>query len=189
MKYESLPAEIRKRIAELAMERCGTTQKDVEQIFGDLHSKECINIGLGFIWPQSSEGYNFWHMLFVFERLDYLYNRTAEMFYFKEDKSSPINAGAAELTAMFGTQKSNAIIKERINASIDMVEHVSEFCVAPHYDEASGSLYQFARHQKLNVWEFDLVKRIVRCRKKGSFKKDLEKTKLLIDLYVEDYGN
>lgn len=57
-----------------------------------------------------------------------------------------------------------------------------------YYDNSKGSLYQFAEHHKLNAWEFDIVKRIVRCREKGNFIKDLEKTKKVIDLYLLEYG-
>jgi hypothetical protein len=56
-----------------------------------------------------------------------------------------------------------------------------------HYDNSNGSLYLFAEQQKLNAWEFDLTKRIVRCRKKGNFIQDLEKSKILIDLYIQEY--
>lgn len=56
-----------------------------------------------------------------------------------------------------------------------------------HYDNSNGSLYLFADKQGLNSWEFDIVKRIVRCRKKGNFKEDLEKTKFLIDLYLKEW--
>jgi hypothetical protein len=56
-----------------------------------------------------------------------------------------------------------------------------------HYDNSNGSLYMFADKQGLNTWEFDIVKRIVRCRKKGNFKEDLEKTKFLIDLYLKEW--
>lgn len=58
-----------------------------------------------------------------------------------------------------------------------------------HYDNSKGSLYKFAEEQNLNSWEFDLIKRIVRCRKKGQFKADLEKSKFLIDLYLEECSN
>lgn len=59
-----------------------------------------------------------------------------------------------------------------------------------YYDNSKGSLYQFAEDQKLNCWEFDIIKRVVRCRKKGNFIQDLEKTKFLIDLYLkENEGN
>jgi len=56
-----------------------------------------------------------------------------------------------------------------------------------YYDNSKGSLYQFAENQKLNSYEFDLIKRIIRCRKKGNFRQDLQKTKTLIDLYLQEY--
>ena len=56
-----------------------------------------------------------------------------------------------------------------------------------YYNNKKGSLYKFANDHGLNSWEFDILKRIVRCRKKGNFKEDLEKTKFLIDLYLREY--
>lgn len=56
-----------------------------------------------------------------------------------------------------------------------------------HYNNSNGSLYKFAEDYGLNSWEFDVVKRIVRCRKKGQFIEDLEKTKRVIDLYLKEY--
>jgi len=56
-----------------------------------------------------------------------------------------------------------------------------------HYDNSKGSLYKFSEEKQLNSWEFDIVKRVIRCRKKGNFKEDLEKTKFLIDLYLKEY--
>jgi hypothetical protein len=55
-----------------------------------------------------------------------------------------------------------------------------------HYNNKNGSLYLFAQQHELNAWEFDILKRIVRCRKKGQFKEDLEKTKRVIDLYLKE---
>jgi hypothetical protein len=57
-----------------------------------------------------------------------------------------------------------------------------------HYDNSNGSLYKFAQDQSLNAWEFDIIKRVVRCRSKGQFVSDLEKTKRVIDLYLKEYG-
>ena len=59
--------------------------------------------------------------------------------------------------------------------------------IKQYYDNSKGSIYKFCNDQSLNAWEFDLIKRIVRCRKKGQFKEDLEKTKILIDLYLNEY--
>lgn len=58
-----------------------------------------------------------------------------------------------------------------------------------YYNNEKGSLYKFAEDRGLNAWEADIIKRIVRCRKKGQFKLDLEKTKHLIDLYLKEYDN
>lgn len=57
-----------------------------------------------------------------------------------------------------------------------------------YYDNSKGSLYLFAEQQGLNPWEFDILKRVVRSRKKGNFKEDLEKTKVVIDLYLKEYN-
>ncbi len=58
-----------------------------------------------------------------------------------------------------------------------------------HYDNSKGSLYQFAEHHKLNSYEFDIIKRIIRCRKKGEFLNDLNKSKLVIDIYIKEHGD
>ena len=54
-----------------------------------------------------------------------------------------------------------------------------------HY-KGKDSLYKFAEDWQLNSYEFDIIKRIVRCRHKGSFEQDLEKTKDLIDIYLRE---
>lgn len=56
-----------------------------------------------------------------------------------------------------------------------------------HYNNEKGSLYLFAKQHDLNAWEFDIIKRISRCRKKCQFKEDLEKTKRVIDLYLKEF--
>lgn len=54
-----------------------------------------------------------------------------------------------------------------------------------HY-QGPYSLYKFAEDFKLNSYEFDIIKRIVRCRHKGSFEDDLNKTKDLINIYLTE---
>ena len=56
----------------------------------------------------------------------------------------------------------------------------------PYY-KGKDSLYKFAEEWGLNSWEFDCIKRLVRCRHKGEFEKDLLKTKDLIDIYLTEY--
>lgn len=57
-----------------------------------------------------------------------------------------------------------------------------------HYNNENGSLYKFCEEKGLNSYEFDIIKRVMRCRKKGQFLEDLEKTKFLIDLYIKEYN-
>lgn len=56
----------------------------------------------------------------------------------------------------------------------------------PHYDNSNGSLFQLAEQLGLNHWEFDILKRLVRCRKKGQFKEDLQKIKDTCDIYLNE---
>ena len=42
-----------------------------------------------------------------------------------------------------------------------------------HYDNSIMSVYKFCEIHNLNSYEYDLIKRIVRCRKKGNFIEDL----------------
>jgi hypothetical protein len=54
-----------------------------------------------------------------------------------------------------------------------------------HY-KGKDSLYKFAEEWQLTSYEFDIIKRVVRCRHKGTFQQDLEKTKDLIDIYLKE---
>ncbi len=54
-----------------------------------------------------------------------------------------------------------------------------------HY-RGKDSLYKFAEEWQLNSYEFDIIKRIVRCRHKGTFDQDLNKTKDLIYIYLQE---
>lgn len=57
-----------------------------------------------------------------------------------------------------------------------------------HYDNSNGSLYKFAEDHGLNAWEFDILKRVVRCRKKGQFLEDINKTIEVLKLYKKEYN-
>jgi len=58
----------------------------------------------------------------------------------------------------------------------------------PEYYKGTDSLYKFAEDWKLNSYEFDIIKRIVRCRHKGEFESDLKKTKEVINIYLKENG-
>lgn len=57
-----------------------------------------------------------------------------------------------------------------------------------HYT-GKDSLYKFATDWELNAYEFDILKRIVRCRRKGNFEQDLQKTKDVIDIYLKEFND
>jgi hypothetical protein len=68
-----------------------------------------------------------------------------------------------------------------------VVEEKEEtFVIDAHYDNTNGSLYKFAADHDLNAYEFEVIKRIVRCRKKGEWITDLEKTIRVIELYLKE---
>ena len=56
-----------------------------------------------------------------------------------------------------------------------------------HYNNENGSLYLFAQQHELNAYEFDIIKRVVRCRKKGYFHEDLAKSIRVIELYLKEH--
>ena len=55
-----------------------------------------------------------------------------------------------------------------------------------HYDNANGSLYKFCEDKQLNSYEFEVIKRIVRCRKKGEWISDIKKTIEVLNLYLKE---
>ena len=67
-----------------------------------------------------------------------------------------------------------------------VVEEEEPFVIDAHYDNSNGSLYKFAADHDLNAYEFEVIKRIVRCRKKGEWITDLEKTIRVIELYLKE---
>lgn len=57
--------------------------------------------------------------------------------------------------------------------------------IKPYY-KGKSSLYLFAEEYGLNSYEFEVIKRIVRCRHKGEWMSDLIKTKQVIDIYINE---
>lgn len=79
---------------------------------------------------------------------------------------------------------------KRKDYTILTIDDLSDFDTVintqPHYDNTHGSLYQIAEQRGWNSYQFDIIKRIDRCLKKGQFEHDLQKTKDLIDLYLQE---
>lgn len=60
-----------------------------------------------------------------------------------------------------------------------------------HYENTPKkfrSLFELQEVLGLNGYEFDILKRLVRCRKKGQFAEDLQKIKDTCDLYLQEQG-
>lgn len=49
------------------------------------------------------------------------------------------------------------------------------------------SLFELSHILELNEWEFDILKRLVRCRKKGQFSQDIQKIKDTADIYLTEF--
>ena len=63
---------------------------------------------------------------------------------------------------------------------------IQEVNIPKHYDNSKGTLYQVATERGWNSYLFDIVKRLERAEKKGEFKTDLEKSKVVIDLWLKE---
>lgn len=61
-----------------------------------------------------------------------------------------------------------------------------EFEAPKHYDNTKGTLYKVAEERGWNSYLFDIVKRLERANKKGEFESDLNKSKLVIDLWLQE---
>ena len=73
---------------------------------------------------------------------------------------------------------------------MSLTENESPITDTPnHYDNSNGSLYLFASQHNLNSYEFDVIKRIVRCREKGEFKSDVLKTIKVLEIYLHEQGH
>jgi len=125
------------------------------------------------------KGYNFRFADLECNTLEY-YNGKWNLIYCKEKLPHHVNA-----LTLFEPEV-NIINKQSTDK---VLPKMSEEKGQKHYDNSKGSLYQFCEDQKLNSYEFDIIKRVMRCRKKGHFVEDLEKTKFLIDLYLKEFNH
>lgn len=53
----------------------------------------------------------------------------------------------------------------------------------PHYNDKYGSLYLIGLQRGWNNYQFDAIKRIDRCEKKGQFEQDIDKTIDVLKMY------
>ena len=65
-------------------------------------------------------------------------------------------------------------------------DEVKQSTTPAHYKEEL-SIYKISEIYELNSYEFDIIKRVMRCRKKGQFVQDIDKTIHLLELYKKEY--
>ena len=58
--------------------------------------------------------------------------------------------------------------------------------IPKHYNNDKGTLYKIAEERGWNSYLFDIVKRLERSEKKGEFESDLNKSKVVIDLWLKE---
>lgn len=92
---------------------------------------------------------------------------------------------AKEIEQMYNNLEAKERAKNYMSLK-DGYKQKQEFVKDSHYNNDNGSLYLFAQQHELNAYEFDIIKRIVRCRKKGQFRDDLEKSIRVIELYLKE---
>ena len=74
-----------------------------------------------------------------------------------------------------------------VNKSGETIDFEGDTIHTQKHYTGKDSLYKFATEWELNAYEFDILKRIVRCRRKGNFEQDLQKTKDVIDIYLKEF--
>ena len=96
---------------------------------------------------------------------------------FKVEHYNNENYRAINIDGLFLLLKSDCeIIEDKVKQSI----------TPSHYKEEL-SIYKIAEIYELNSYEFDIIKRVMRCRKKGQFLQDIDKTIHLLELYKKEY--
>ena len=58
--------------------------------------------------------------------------------------------------------------------------------IPKHYNNDNGTLYKIAKERGWGPYLFDIVKRLERSEKKGEFESDLNKSKVVIDLWLKE---
>ena len=107
-------------------------------------------------------------------------DRFDELFLIKKDKQKEIIKEVTE------ADEKDGLYDDIPNVGAKIISESPSINTQSHY-KGKESLYKFAEDWQLNAWEFDLIKRLVRCRHKGQFKEDLQKTRDLLDIYEKEY--
>lgn len=108
--------------------------------------------------------------------------------YFKDFDKTWGNGSDTKLP----TQSVKEFLKDKTVNVVAKEQESNVFNPEKHYfnePKTFRSLFELSHILELNEWEFDVLKRLVRCRKKGQFAEDLQKIKNTVDIYKEEYKN
>ena len=75
---------------------------------------------------------------------------------------------------------------ERVEETFKNIGNNIKFNNTQKHYKGSSTIYKVADDFGLNSYEFDILKRVIRCRHKGNWLEDLQKTKDTIDLYIKE---
>ena len=72
-------------------------------------------------------------------------------------------------------------------ASFNISTNNNNTDIPKHYNNDKGTLYKVAEERGWSSYLFDIVKRLERSEKKGEFESDLNKSKVVIDLWLKEH--
>ena len=84
------------------------------------------------------------------------------------------------------TYKNSNGLERGFETPVEETKDLSESGIPAHYDNDNGSLYLVAEQRGWNPYLFDIVKRLERSGKKGEFESDLNKSKVVIDIWLKE---
>ena len=108
--------------------------------------------------------------------------------HFKEGKIYPADYSYLKTVKFYATNNYSKMHWEEVSKEEYLKQEgiIEDSVNIKSYYKSKNSLYQFAEEHELNSYEFDIIKRIVRCGFKGNWLEDLEKTKGVIDIYIKE---
>lgn len=146
------------------------------------HSKEiqelCFANGITWLLSKDAVSYKLMPFLYIKEN-EITYGQNKKGFYESENKEVTLE----ELKQYFRA------VNFKKDFSMDEKSQLEVFNPQEHYDNVNGSLFKIATELELNHWEFDIFKRLVRCRKKNQFEQDLQKIKDTVDIYLKELNS
>ena len=84
------------------------------------------------------------------------------------------------------TFKDSEGVKRGFKTAVEETKDLSESGIPAHYNNDNGTLYFISEQRGWSSYLFDIVKRLERSGKKGEFESDLNKSKVVIDIWLKE---